>query len=166
MAFGLRPHKRASPPQRVSITTGGQSYPGCGTTGDGYRWATQLGHTLVPPRPALVPITTSREWVRALSGITIPDVVLRFIEPAQSGEGGKPRVLDTRRGSMLFTHVGLSGPVVLDISRHVTGHAQPQSLRLECDFLPNERADALDERLRRAGVHGRWRALAMDRAQK
>jgi predicted Rossmann fold flavoprotein len=128
---------------RVVITTGGQSYPGCGTTGDGYRWATQLGHTLVPPRPALVPITTSSEWARALSGITIPDVTLRLIEP-----GDRPRVLDTRRGSLLFTHVGLSGPVVLDISRHVTAHPQPASLRLECDFLPNEKTEPLDERLR------------------
>jgi predicted Rossmann fold flavoprotein len=140
--FRLFTPNRTLPAERVIVTTGGQSYPGAGTTGDGYRWAKTLGHTIVPPRPALVPITTSAAWVLALSGITIPDVQLRLFEP----ENSKP--LDTRRGSLLFTHFGLSGPVALDISRYVSGHPQPQSLRLECDFLPTITSIALDEQLR------------------
>jgi hypothetical protein len=102
-----------------------------------------LGHTLIAPRPALVPITTSAPWVRSLSGVTIPDVALRLLEP-----GDKPAVLDTRRGSMLFTHFGLSGPVVLDISRHVSGHPRPQQLWLECDFLPMVKAPEFEEQLK------------------
>jgi predicted Rossmann fold flavoprotein len=141
--FAVETNRRALQTKRVLITTGGQSYPGSGTTGDGYRWVAALGHTIVPPRPALVPITTSAPWVRELSGITIPDVVLRLVEPSE-----KLKVLDTHRGSLLFAHFGLSGPVVLDISRHVSGHRQPQSLFLECDFLPNEKAAQLDERLK------------------
>ncbi|HEY2882180.1 MAG TPA: aminoacetone oxidase family FAD-binding enzyme, partial [Pirellulales bacterium] len=129
---------------RVIITTGGQSYPGCGTVGDGYRWAAQLGHNIIPPRPALVPVTSKAGWVRSLSGITIPDVTLRLIEP-----GAEPRILDTRRGSLLFTHFGLSGPVVLDISRHISGHAQPQSLSLDCNFLPTVGANELDQSLKK-----------------
>jgi len=141
-------HRKLETP-RVIITTGGQSYPGCGTTGDAYRWMTQLGHTLVPPRPALTPVTTSDTWVTDLRGITMPDTVLRLIEPGNPDQpNAKPRVLDTRRGSLLFAHFGLTGPVALDISRWVSGHARPQSLRLECDFLPNVAPAALAEQLR------------------
>jgi predicted Rossmann fold flavoprotein len=140
--FQLVTPNRTLTADRVIVTVGGQSYPGSGTTGDGYLWAKRLGHTIVPPRPALVPITTSAAWVASLSGITIPDVHLRLFEP----ENNKP--LDTRRGSMLFTHFGLSGPVVLDISRHVSGHPQPQTLRLECDFYPGVNAVAVEEYLR------------------
>ncbi len=133
------------------ITTGGQSYPGCGTTGDGYRFATKLGHSLIPPRPALVPVTISTPWVQELAGVTIPDTVLRVVEPV-NGDMNGPRVLDTRRGSLLFTHFGLSGPVALDISRVVSGHERPQSLRMECDFLPNVTPAALDEQIKTAAA--------------
>src|SRR5215467_3000315 len=139
--FQLVTSRRVLTAQSVIVTTGGQSYPGCGTTGDGYRWARQFGHVIVPPRPALVPVTTSAEWVRSLSGITVSDVRLRLMEPGE-------KVLDTRQGSMLFTHFGLSGPVVLDISREVSGHPRPNTLWLECDFLPSESAVQLDERLK------------------
>src|SRR5262245_27907786 len=54
---------------RVILTTGGQSYPGCGTTGDGYRFTARLGHTIVPPRPALVPVKVSAPWVAELRGV-------------------------------------------------------------------------------------------------
>lgn len=131
---------------RVILTTGGQSYPGCGTTGDGYRFAAALGHTIVPPRPALVPITTDAPWVREQSGVTLPDVVLRVVEP--SATGGKPRVLAERRGALLFTHFGLSGPVALDVSRAVSGHAEPRSLAVLCDMLPDVKPQTLDDALR------------------
>ena len=104
--FKLETASRSLSAERVIITTGGQSYPACGTTGEGYAWATQLGHALIPPRPALVPITVSLPWVHALKGVTVPDVVLRLIECAD-----KEHVLDKRRDSLLFTHFGLSGPV-------------------------------------------------------
>jgi predicted Rossmann fold flavoprotein len=130
--------------QNVILTTGGQSYPGSGTTGDGYAWAAAFGHTIVPPRPALVPLTTDAPWVRDLSGITIPDVAASLY-PLHDN---KP--LDQRRGSLLFTHFGLSGPVILDISRTVTATADPRVLELACDFLPDMRADLLDAQIRDA----------------
>ena len=175
--FRLTTSKRSLLAANLIITTGGQSYPGSGTTGDAYSWVANLGHTIIPPRPALVPITTSAPWVRDLSGLTISDVRLQILEtpplprgeavphlPLSRGEGrvrkdspwrgeGVPdnpfttrrKPLDTRRGSLLFTHFGLSGPVVLDISRHVTAHANPQSLILTCDFLPDEKSSTLDQ---------------------
>lgn len=131
--------------RQVILACGGQSYPGCGTTGDGYRWAAALGHRIVPPRPALVPIRTDAVWVHDLSGMTIPDVFIQIVpsQPAESGPRGL-RPLAERRGSFLFTHFGFSGPVVLDVSRAVSGHPSPQTLSLVCDFLPNVKADALD----------------------
>jgi predicted Rossmann fold flavoprotein len=139
--FQLVTSKRVLRPEKVILTTGGQSYPGCGTTGDGYRWLAALGHRIIPPRPALTPVTTNAPWVLPLKGVTIPDVVVRVIAE-------NPACLAARRGSFLFTHFGLSGPVVLDVSRAITGHPQP-GLELECDFLPAVRADDLEDHLRR-----------------
>src|SRR5215207_2339584 len=65
--------------ERVLITTGGKSYPGCGTTGDGYAIAQKFGHIIVPTKPALVPLTVQPEWIRELQGITIPDVNLKVL---------------------------------------------------------------------------------------
>ncbi len=130
--------------QTLILTTGGQSYPGCGTTGDGYGWAAALGHTIMRPRPALVPITSAAEWVRGLSGVTLPDVIVRVLEPGQR----KP--LAQQQGSLLFTHFGLSGPAILNVSRVVSGHAQPASLILECDLLPHHPETWLLEDLQRA----------------
>jgi predicted Rossmann fold flavoprotein len=137
---------------RVVLTTGGQSYPGSGTTGDGYRLAAQFGHTIVPPRPALVPIATSAPWVAELRGLTLPDVAVRILDAET--------VLDRRRGSLLFAHFGLSGPVVLDVSRVVSGHARPQTLRLEIDLLPALREEELAEFLRRETAASGKRQLA------
>jgi predicted Rossmann fold flavoprotein len=140
--------------KRVILTTGGQSYPGSGTTGDGYALVARLGHSIVPPRPALVPVTVSVEWVRELRGVTVPDTAVRILEGQQS--------LTTRRGSLLFAHFGLSGPVVLDVSRVVSGHARPSSLTVELDFVPAMTEPALDEAVRiETAVSGRRQLAAV-----
>ena len=141
--FRLVTPKRTIFAQKILLATGGQSYPACGTTGDGYRWASLLKHSVIPPRTALVPVTTPAAWVTELQGITIPDVFVRVIEPS-SKAGSKPRCLASRRGSFLFTHFGLSGPAVLDVSRAISGHPQPKTLILDCDFLPDLKAEKLE----------------------
>src|SRR6516164_2244884 len=78
--FALTTPQRALGARRVILTTGGRSYPGSGTTGDGYALAARFGHTLVPPRPALVPVTVAVPWVRDLRGVTVPDVGVRVLE--------------------------------------------------------------------------------------
>jgi hypothetical protein len=121
------------------ITSGGQSYPGCGTTGDGYAWARQFGHEVVHPVPALTPITTDEKWVRDLQGITLPDAMLAIVhhDPQQEANGYSPKhFLASRRSSVLFTHFGFSGPAALDICRTVTLSTERTSLKLVCDFLP------------------------------
>jgi predicted Rossmann fold flavoprotein len=137
---------------RVILTSGGRSYPGSGTTGDGYGFAAKFGHTVVTPRPALVPVTVAAPWVAGLRGITIPDAAVRILD------GDK--VLAARRGSLLFAHFGLSGPVVLDVSRAVSSHARPDTLVLELDVLPSVKEPALDELLRAESIASGKKQLA------
>ena len=124
---------------KLLITSGGQSYPGCGTTGDGYVWARQFGHNVVNPVPALTPITTDEQWVKDLQGITLPDAMLAIVrtDPLRESHGYSPKhFLASRRSSVLFTHFGFSGPAALDISRTITLNTDRKTLRLVCDFLP------------------------------
>src|SRR4051812_33916024 len=154
--FALKTSSRTIACEKLILTTGGKSYPGCGTTGDGYRWLAKMGHTIRRPRPALVPLTCDETWVRELKGITIPDVLLRFVDPSidespkqKRRRGGLlPGVLIERRGSMLFTHFGLSGPAVLDVSRAITAAMEPRKLALTVDFLPDADAIAIERQFR------------------
>lgn len=137
--FVVRAGDQAVRGKRLLITTGGQSYPGCGTTGDGYSWARQFGHRIINPVPALTPLTTNEAWIRDLTGITVADASLSIVrnDPNRiAGDYGAKQFLDTRRSSLLLTHFGFSGPSSLDISRVVTRDADRQSLSLVCDFLP------------------------------
>jgi predicted Rossmann fold flavoprotein len=153
---GFRAHTpaRTLTAARVLVTTGGRSYPGCGTTGDGYALAQKFGHSIVPTRPALVPLTVQPEWVGELRGITLPDVTLRVV-PADG------KALARRRGSMLFAHFGLSGPAPLDVSRAVSGHPTPKALALEVDFLPDAPEQAFDEFLRTESLASGKKQLAV-----
>ena len=116
---------------RVVLSAGGQSYPGCGTTGDGYAWARALGHTVATPRPALVPLSCRLPWVAELKGITMPDVAVRVDGP------GVERERASRRGSLLFTHFGISGPVVMDVSRAFTVGREARPPALVVDLFPD-----------------------------
>jgi predicted Rossmann fold flavoprotein len=166
--FIVRTHVRSLACEKLIVTTGGKSYPGCGTTGDGYAWVAALGHTIRPPRPALVPLTSDEAWLRELSGITVPDVRLQVVD-AQLGDGPPPKrkrgglppgVLIERRGSLLFTHFGLSGPAVLDVSRAVTASKSPSTLLLLTDFLPDSAAADIEVRLRNASATDGKRLVA------
>ena len=150
--FVLTTPRRNLLARRVILTTGGQSYPGSGTTGDGYRLAAKFGHTIVPPRPALAPLTTNAAWVAELRGVTLPNVSVQILDQHTK--------LANRRGSLLFAHFGLSGPVVLDVSRIVSGHAQPTTLVLEIDLLPAASEQHVDEWLRQEALASGKKQLA------
>ena len=138
--------------EKIVVTTGGKSYPGCGTVGDGYGWLAKFGHTIRRPRPALVPLTSDETWVHELAGVTIADVKIQVLNPAPLDEakgkrrrfGLPPGVLIERRGALLFTHFGLSGPAVLDVSRAVTAGNAAGSTLLSVDFLPGCSLSALE----------------------
>ncbi|HZT79848.1 MAG TPA: NAD(P)/FAD-dependent oxidoreductase [Gemmataceae bacterium] len=156
--YSLTTPGRVVTARRVVVTTGGRSYPGCGTTGDGYGMAAAFGHTIVPPRPALVPVKVSAPWVAELRGVTVPDAAVRVLDAG--------KVLAARRGSLLFAHFGLSGPVVLDVSGAVTRHPRPESLALEIDWLPAVKEPVLDEHLRTESlVSGKKQLAAVLAAQ-
>lgn len=117
----------------VILTTGGLSFPRCGTTGDGFSFAASLGHSLVPTRPALVPLAISDPWVTDLAGITTPDVCLHL---SVKKSGSQVSRVGSTRGSMLFTHLGITGPCPLNLTRLDAPWDQPENLVLEADFLP------------------------------
>lgn len=162
--FRVTTSRRTIAAAKVILTTGGQSYPGCGTTGDGYTWAGRLGHAIVPLRPALVPVTIRADWAKSLRGIAIPDVVVRLRQAhkGRPSESAASKYLAERRDAMLFTHFGLSGPAVLDISREITSHPRPRTLELVCDFLPDASAECLADWLHgSAAIDGKKRTSVL-----
>ena len=141
--FCVSTNSRRWTARNVLIATGGCSYPACGTTGDGYELARAFGHTIVPPRTALVPLTTHAAWVTDLQGLTIPDAAVRVIDP----EASPKRSPAESRAALLFTHFGLSGPAAMNVSRAVSAAAGGQWPVLECDFLPDVPAIQLESAL-------------------
>ena len=126
----------------IILTTGGMTYPVTGSTGDGYRLATHLGHMIVPPRPALAPLITEQSYIRELAGLSLPDVEVRLVQPGQ-----KPI---TRRGDLLLTHKGVSGPVILRLSRELKGTASLH-INLQPSMTRPELASAILEQLAQGG---------------
>jgi predicted Rossmann fold flavoprotein len=128
--------------RRVILCTGGQSLPKSGSDGGGFTLARSLSHTLTDPIvPALVPLLLpAGHWITALSGLALPATLM-----LKSGAGKR---LHEATGATLCTHVGLSGPAVLDISRHwlVARHADPAAT-LTINWLPGETAESVDRLL-------------------
>ncbi len=167
-AFRIETSRRTVDCQKLIVTTGGKSYPGCGTTGEGYAWLAKLGHTIRRPRPALVPLISDEPWLHSLAGVTVPDVLLRVIDPLHSESKNRkrgrerlpPGVMIERRGSLLFTHFGLSGPVALDVSRAITAAANPRELVLVADFRPDQSAELLTKQLAECAISDGKRMVA------
>ncbi|MEZ0228721.1 MAG: NAD(P)/FAD-dependent oxidoreductase [Planctomycetota bacterium] len=111
-AFRVRFEGGEARADRIVIAVGGQSYPKAGFTGDGYSFARSLGHTVVTPRPALVPLVLGKP-LEGCSGVTLTDVRVGLAI-------AKGKILATKRGELLFTHRGLSGPTALDLSGELT----------------------------------------------
>jgi predicted Rossmann fold flavoprotein len=145
--FRLATPQRSIAAGNVILATGGQSYPACGTTGDGYRWAAALGHRIVTPHTALVPVTSHAPWVLALQGITLTDVLVQVVQYAEENSRRADACLASSRGSLLFAHFGVSGPAVMDVSHAVSASAEPATLRLRCDLAPAIGEEELDSQL-------------------
>jgi predicted Rossmann fold flavoprotein len=139
--------------RRVIVAVGGQSYPGSGTTGDGYAYARKFGHTVVEPRPALVPLGVVDSWVAELRGITVPDAVVRVVDADE-------QVVQERREAVLFAHFGLTGPAILDVSRAVARHDGPP-LRLRLDLAPQLHEEALHSVIAMRARQGRPRVVQL-----
>jgi len=125
----------------VILATGGASYPGTGSTGDGYRMAQKLGHTIIPLKPSLVPLVAVEKWVSELQGLSLKNISITIIDK-------KGRKIYSDFGEMLFTHFGVSGPVILSCSRHILQYDY-RNVNLVIDLKPALDEDKLDTRLQR-----------------
>lgn len=125
----------------VILATGGASYKGTGSTGDGYKIAKRLGHSIVKLRPSLVPLIVSEKWISELQGLSLKNVAITLIN-----ERGKKVYSDF--GEMLFTHYGVSGPIILSASRHILDY-DFKGITLIIDLKPALTEEKLDERIQR-----------------
>ncbi len=123
----------------VIVATGGKSYPLTGSNGDGYKMAEELGHTVISPKPSLIPIVTKEKWVSDLSGLSLKNVELQAFN-----KKGKKVYSDF--GEMLFTHFGISGPIVLSASAHLKNY-EKEEYKLKIDLKPALSAEQLDARI-------------------
>ena len=124
----------------VIVCTGGQSYQSTGSTGDGWKWLESHGHNVFPALPSLVGLTSDESWVRELQGLSLKNVKLTLTR-------GKKK-LYTELGEMLFTHFGVSGPLILSASAYVTELA-PEDVTIAVDLKPGLSAQQLDARILR-----------------
>ena len=136
---GVRIGQTLEPFDAVVLATGGVSYPSTGSTGDGLRFAAALGHTVTPLHPALIPLETEETWCGELTGLTLKNVTLTAYR-------GKKQVY-SELGEMLFTHFGVSGPLVLSCSSRVAD--DPTGTLLKIDLKPGLTAEQLEARLMR-----------------
>ena len=127
---------------RVIVATGGLSYPLTGSTGDGYRLAESVGHTVVEPKPSLVPLVCHEGFCSDLMGLSLRNVTLHAID------NQKHRTVYSELGEMLFTHFGVSGPLVLSASAHMR-QMERGRYTLSIDLKPALTAEQLDRRVQR-----------------
>lgn len=121
------------------LSTGGLSHPETGSTGDGFRWLEKIGHTVFAPTPDLVPIAVKDSWVKELSGITLSDAKITFFT-----DGQKKLSL---KGKILFTHFGLSGPLILNGAKKVSDMLQEGAVTAIIDAFPDIDLGALDKKI-------------------
>jgi predicted Rossmann fold flavoprotein len=135
--FVVRYEQGVLPARRVIMATGGRSLPRTGSDGSGWEIVRQLGHTVTETYPALVPLVVREGMFHAeLSGLSLP-VELSLLADS--------KLVDRRAGSLLWTHFGVSGPVVMDASRHwIIARASEQSVELQCNFLPGQNFEQFD----------------------
>ncbi|MBP3544170.1 MAG: NAD(P)/FAD-dependent oxidoreductase [Lachnospiraceae bacterium] len=126
----------------VLLATGGMSYPSTGSTGDGYRFAGKLGHTVTALAPGLVPFEIAESYAKEMMGLSLKNISIRI-----TNQKGKELYSDF--GEMLFTHFGVSGPVIISASSHVTKDLLKENLILSIDLKAALTREQLNARLLR-----------------
>lgn len=121
------------------LTTGGKSYPATGSTGAGYVWAKELGHTIVAPLPALAPVKIKEDWVGDLQGLSLEAATISLWQDEKK-QG-------SFQGEMLFTHFGLSGPLIIDVSKVINLLLRNGSVTIELELFPELTIPELDKKL-------------------
>lgn len=119
------------------IATGGKSYPETGSTGDGYKWLAKLGHKIIEPNPSLVPIKIKENWTGEFAGITLEDVGVSVFQ--------NEKKMISKRGRVLFTHDGLSGPTILNMSKDIGELLSGGEVKICIDFFPGVGLDVMNQ---------------------
>ncbi|MDD4333237.1 MAG: NAD(P)/FAD-dependent oxidoreductase [Patescibacteria group bacterium] len=132
------------------ISTGGKAYPETGSTGDAYKWLIKLGHTIIKPRPALVPIVVKEKMVKSLEGLSLENVQVSVYRDNKK--------ITSKIGEIIFTADGLSGPLILNLSSLV-GSLLSDSVTLKLDFLPEVSAEDLKNQLQKDFHHSNNKML-------
>lgn len=125
--------------KKYLIATGGKSYSSTGSTGTGFEWLKKMGHHIVEPRPALVPIVLQEAWINELEGLSLKNVAISLYQ--------NNKKMDTRFGEAVFTRCGLSGPIILDMSKKVNQLLANGEVVLKIDFKPALDEKTLDQRI-------------------
>lgn len=123
---------------KILITTGGKSYPGTGSTGDGYKFAKNLGHHIIDIKPSLIPIDIKEDWVKELQGLSLRNINI--------SASYKNKIIYQEFGEMIFTHYGISGPTVLSMSNYLHQYSK-KDIKIIIDLKPALDIEKLDERL-------------------
>jgi len=135
----LLPDKKEVLVKACVFSVGGKSYPVTGSTGEGFNWLKKMGHMVKEMKPALTPVETKEGWTKSLSGISLDDVSVSLIRDGKkSGEG---------RGEVLFTHFGLSGPLILNMSREIGDLLEKGKVKISIDLIPGKSVEESDDYL-------------------
>lgn len=138
---GVKTREKKIMGDKVIICTGGASYPLTGSDGSGYKLAESAGHTIIDPVPSLVPITLAEKWCRDIMGLSLKNVEVTAYD-------SKGKKIHTIFGEMLFTHFGVSGPIILSMSAHIKKHIK-SGCTLKLDLKPALSPEQLDARILR-----------------
>lgn len=115
--------------QNIILATGGTSRPETGSTGEGFKWLESIGHKVIPSNEALVPIALKDQWIKVLSGVTLKDIKLTTFQNNQKQE--------VHKGKLLFTHFGVSGPTILNMSKDIGELLKYGEVEIRLDLLPS-----------------------------
>lgn len=137
---GVKTNKNTYLADSVLIATGGKSYTGTGSTGDGYKFAQEVGHTVTKLVPSLVPIVAEEKYCSDMMGLSLKNVRLNLMD--------NDKCIYSELGEMLFTHFGVSGPLVLSASSHIS-KMQQNRYKIYIDLKPALSIDTLDKRIQR-----------------
>ena len=132
-------NKKVIQGRSIIVATGGTSRPETGSTGDGYKWLKKIGHTIIEPTPSLVPVALKDAWVKRLAGVSLTNIKITVF---QNNE--KQSVV---KGKILFTHVGASGPSILNLSKDIGELLKYGDVTLSLDLLPAEGHGTLNTKL-------------------
>ncbi len=124
----------------IVIATGGTSYPETGSTGDGYKWLKYIGHKVIDTYPGLVPIITKEKWVKDIAGVVVTGAGITVFQDK------KKKI--SAEGDILFTHTGISGPTILNLSREIGKLLEEKEVIISIDFMPHDSKESVDAKLK------------------